>query len=90
VEEGALVKELAPGSGSEKAGVKVGDIVTSVDGSAVRSMDDLILLIRRHKAGDVVKIKVLRAGKPVDLEVTVLDRPADYSGSATETPVPQK
>jgi S1-C subfamily serine protease len=90
VEEGALVEELAPGSGALKAGAKVGDVVVAVDGSVVRSMDDLILLVRRHKAGDSVKIKVLRDGKPIELTVTVGDRPAGYSTTSTATPAPKK
>ena len=90
VEEGALVEELAPGSGASKAGVKVGDVVVAVDGSDVRSMDDLILLVRRHKAGDAVKIKLLRDGKPIELTVTVGDRPAGYSATTTATPAPKK
>jgi S1-C subfamily serine protease len=88
VEEGALVEELAPGSGAAKAGVKVGDIVVAVDGSDVRSMDDLILLVRRHKASEAVKIKLLRDGKPLELSVTVGDRPAGYSATPTATPTP--
>ena len=90
VEEGAFVNKVEPGSGAQKAGVKAGDVVVAVDGADVRTMDDLILLIRRHKAGDVVKIKVLRGGKPLDLNVTVGDRPAAFSGTATATPTPKK
>ena len=90
VNEGALAKEITPGSGSQKAGVKVGDVVVAVDGANVRSMDDLILLIRRHKAGDVVKIKIVRDGKTQELAVTVGDRPADFSATATQTPTPKK
>jgi S1-C subfamily serine protease len=90
VEEGALVDDLTQGSGAEKAGVKVGDVVVAVDGADVRSMDDLILLIRRHKAGDVVKLKLLRSGSPLELSVTVGDRPADYSATPTATPAPKK
>jgi S1-C subfamily serine protease len=90
VQEGALVEELAPGSGSAKAGVKVGDVVVSVDGQDVRSMDDLILLVRRHKAGDAVKIKLIRDGKPIELSITVGDRPAGYSATSTATPTPKK
>ena len=90
VQEGALVKEIAPDSGSAKAGVKVNDVVVAVDGQDVRSMDDLILLVRRHKAGDTIKLKVIRDGKPVELTVTVGDRPAGYSSTETATPAPQK
>ena len=89
VEEGAFVEELAPDSGAAKAGVKVGDVVVAVDGADVRSMDDLILLVRRRKAGDTVKIKLLRDGKPVELSVTVGERPAGYSATSTATPMPK-
>jgi S1-C subfamily serine protease len=90
VTEGALVKEITPGSGSQKAGVKLGDVVVAVDGASVRSMDDLILLVRRHKAGDVVKLKLDRGGKTIELEVIVGDRPANFSATTTSTPTPKK
>lgn len=89
VKEGALVKEVAAKSGSEKAGVKVGDIVTAVDGIDIRSMDDLILIVRRHKAGDAVKLKIVRAGKPIEISVTVGERPADYAPSTDATTTPK-
>ena len=90
VSEGALVREIAQGSGSQRAGVRVGDVVVSVDGVDVRSMDDLILLVRRRKAGDTVKLKVIRDGKPLELGVKVGDRPADYTTTTTPTPEPKK
>lgn len=90
VQEGALVEDLAPGTGAQKAGVKVGDVVVAVGGADVRSMDDLILLVRRHKDGDVIKLKLIRDGKPVELDVTVGDRPANYSATPTATPTPKK
>jgi len=89
VKEGALVREIAKGSGAEKAGAKVGDIVTAVDDVDVRTMDDLILLVRRHRAGDVIKLKIVRAGKPMELSVTVGERPADFSSATTPTPAPK-
>ncbi len=51
VKEGAYVAEVAKGSGAEKAGVKVDDVVVAVDGAPIRSMDDLILQIRRKQVG---------------------------------------
>jgi len=90
VSEGALVKEVAADSGAAKAGIKVGDIVTAVDGTDVSTMDDLILLVRRHKAGDVIKLKVVRSGKPMEFSVTVGNRPANYSTTTSSTPVPKK
>jgi len=91
VTEGAYVAELAKGSGSEKAGVKVGDVITAVDGAPIRSMDDLILQIRRKKVGDEVTLTVSRDGKSTDVTVAVGDKPAEFSAPSTqptETPKP--
>ena len=93
VQEGALVEQVVKGSGSQKAGVQVGDIVTAVDGKPVRSMDDLILLVRRHAVGDTVALTVLRGGKALSLKMTIGDRPANFSAqtpSTTPTPTPKK
>lgn len=90
--EGAYVVEVTSGSGADKAGVKTGDVVTAVDGQAVRTMDDLILQVRRQQVGDIVKLTLLRDGETVDLEVTVGDKPQDLtaprgqeSSATTET-----
>jgi len=88
VEEGAYVADLAKGSGSEKAGVRIGDVVTAVDGTAIRTMDDLILQVRRKKVGDTVKLSLLRGGAALDVDVTVGDKPADAEslGAPLDTP----
>ncbi len=83
--EGAYVADLAKGSGAEKAGVKVGDVVVAVDGVPVRSMDDLILQVRRKRVGDMVKISVLRDGKPQDFQVKVGDKPANLTTPKQES-----
>ncbi len=82
--EGAYVAEIAKGSGSEKAGVEVGDVITAVDGTPIRSMDDLILQIRRKKVGDEVTLTVARGGQSLDIKVTVGDKPAEFSAPSTE------
>jgi S1-C subfamily serine protease len=94
VEEGAYVADIAKGSGSEKAGVKIGDVVTEVDGTEIRTMDDLILQVRRKQVGDTVSLMILRDGKTVELEVTVGDKPAEYESqngpSTTPTATPNQ
>ncbi len=89
VTEGTWVKELTKGSGAEKAGVQVDDIITAADTSAIRSIDDLILHVRRLQIGDSVKLSILRDGKQLTLDVTVGDKPADLGSSSkppTSTP----
>jgi len=88
VNEGAYVAEIAKSSGAEKGGVKVGDVIVAVDGTKIRSMDDLILQIRRKQVGDEVTLTVSRAGKELDLKVTVGDKPAEFSAPTSPSTEP--
>lgn len=85
VEEGALDVEIARGSGAADADIKVGDIVTKLDGEPVRSMDDLILLVRRKKVGDEVTITLLRGKDEREVKVVIGDKPADLDTGSQET-----
>jgi serine protease Do len=80
--EGILVREVYPGSAAEKAGVKAGDVITSVNGERVRSIGDLRQkLAAKHEAKDkdqTVKIGVLRNKSEVSLTVE-LPAPAPRS-----------
>lgn len=78
VDQGALVGSLTKGAGAEKGGVKVGDVVTAVDSTDIRSMDDLIIQIRRRAIGDTVKLTVRRGDQTLTLDVVVGDKPADF------------
>jgi C-terminal processing protease CtpA/Prc len=71
--EGILVREVYPGSAGEKAGVKAGDVITSVNGERVRTIGDLRQkLAAKREAKDkdqTVKIGVLRNKSEVSLTV---------------------
>ena len=88
VSEGAIVVDLTPNTNAVKAGIKKGDVIVSLDGAPIRSMDDLILAVRKHDVGDVVKVGVVRDGKKLTLTMTVGSKPAnlDTSTPTTETP----
>jgi len=75
VTEGALVVEITKGTMAEKAGLKVDDVIVALDGTPVRSMDDLILQVRRTAVGQKVKVTLWRAGKKMDVQMTVGDKP---------------
>ena len=90
VSEGALVGEIAKGSGAEKAAVKPGDVVVGLGTSTIRSMDDLILQVRRMGMGETTDIKVVRGDSTLTLKITVGDRPANFSAPTSATPSPKK
>ncbi len=65
---GAAIQEVAPGSVAEAAGVKPGDRILAFAGKDVPDGAALPGILRAAKAGDRVKVKVLRDAKEVELE----------------------
>jgi len=72
---GVLVGSVEKDSPAEKAGVKVGDIVTAADGTPVSSARDLSRAVRHRKAGDTMKLDLSRDRAARQLSVTVAERP---------------
>jgi len=69
--EGVLVREVNSGSPAEKAGVKAGDVITSLNGERIRSIGDLRekLSAKRDDKDRTVKLGVLRNHNEVSLTV---------------------
>ena len=62
--QGALVTQVVPGSPADKAGIKINDVVTSVNGHTVRAGGELRNSIGLLRVGDKVEVGLLRDGKP--------------------------
>ncbi|MDZ4655190.1 MAG: trypsin-like peptidase domain-containing protein [Coriobacteriia bacterium] len=73
--EGALVVEITPDTGAAKAGLATDDIIVQLDAERIRSMDDLILAVKRRSVGDVVLVKFYRNGEVTELEMTLGVKP---------------
>ena len=71
VDEGAYIAQVASGSGADKAGLEVGDIVTKIDGKQISSSSDVILQVRSHSVGDTVQVTYNRGGQENTVEVTL-------------------
>lgn len=70
--EGAYVRDVVSGSPAEKAGVKVGDIITRFGQEKIEAdKGGLAQLVNKHKVGDVVQIEVWRDGKLEVLSVAL-------------------
>jgi regulator of sigma E protease len=63
------VAALLPGAPAEKAGLKVGDVIQSVDGGTITLREQLIAAVSK-KANTPVTVAVVRNGAPVDVIVT--------------------
>jgi Do/DeqQ family serine protease len=71
---GALVAGVASGSAAERAGVKTGDIITSINGEAKKDPGELRYAIGLLHVGDKVDIGLLRDGKPRTVTAVVAER----------------
>ena len=72
--EGAVVSSVEHGAPAEKAGLQRLDVITGVDGQAISSPDELVSAISSRRAGETVKLQILRDGKAQTLAVKLGDR----------------
>ncbi|HNY60612.1 MAG TPA: trypsin-like peptidase domain-containing protein [Caldisericia bacterium] len=65
---GAYIAVVEKG-GAQEAGIQRGDIVTAIDGKEVADFEGLLVEVRNHQVGDVVKIRVSRDGREMTFNV---------------------
>jgi hypothetical protein len=68
---GVMISKIVEDSAAFRAGLAVGDIITSVDGESVESPVDLLRSIRSHDEGDTVTVEVFRAGRVEAIAATL-------------------
>ncbi len=68
---GVVVSAVAPEGPAAKAGIRAGDIVHSLNGRRLRGGGNLMNLLAKHAAGDVVKIGIIRNDVSSEVEVTL-------------------
>ena len=68
---GALVTQVIPGSPADDAGIREGDVITTIDGTFVESMEDLAAVIRSIPPGEEVTLEVERDDATLELTTTL-------------------
>ena len=71
VPQGAYIVEIIESSPAEKAGLEEGDIVTKMDGQALKGDNSLAKIINEKKVGDRVALVVWRDGEELEIEVVL-------------------
>lgn len=74
---GVLLSEVHIDQPADKAGLRPGDLIQSIDGTTVDESSDLIRLIGRHRAGERIKVGLLRNGKSIVVDAKLGKRPSE-------------
>ncbi len=73
-ENGVKFSDVRPGSPAAKAGFKAGDVLVQFGDKPIHNLYDFTDALRRSKVGDVVDVRVLRDGKPINAPVKLEQR----------------
>src|SRR5271165_1888199 len=68
---GAVVTEVEPSSPGGKAGLKIGDVISKLNGQSVTDAGQLQMEVGQKQPGDTIKLEVVRDGKTMTLAVTL-------------------
>jgi serine protease Do len=78
---GAVVTQVDPDAPGGKAGLKVGDVITELNGKPVTNAGELQMQVGQKRPGDTIQLGVMRDGKTTDVPVT-LEAMSAANGSA--------
>ena len=81
---GAIIAGVIRGGPADKAGIKLGDVLLEIDGKAVSDSAGMLNLIAQLKPGGTATLKLLRAGKRIELAVLIGKRPKPQRRANTE------
>ncbi len=71
---GVIVGEVAPRSPAAAAGVRIGDLIQTLDGEPVKNFRELTVMLAKREAGDKIKLQVVRDTHNTELNVTLARR----------------
>lgn len=72
--EGIYIKTIDNFSAAEKAGLKIGDIIIEVDGTSVKTMNELNTIKNKHAIGEQLKLKINREGTELEITITLQEQ----------------
>jgi serine protease Do len=73
-DHGVVIDHVEAGSPAERAGLKYGDVILSVDGRPIKNADELVVIVSDTEIGKRLRLEYLRDGKRLTTDVEVGDR----------------
>ena len=91
IKEGLLIRTVSPGGSAAGAGLRglsqdgsgelvLGDIITSIDGTKINSLDELYRLLDKKQIGDTIQVEIYRGNKTQTIAVKLMPLPAAVQG----------
>ena len=71
--KGVYIRNIGQDSPAEKAGLKIGDIITSFDNKSVSTMFDIDLIKNSHNIGDKINLEVYRSGEKINTTIELIE-----------------
>jgi Do/DeqQ family serine protease len=86
--QGVLVSQVTDGSAAQKAGIRPGDVITSINGQTIKSNSELRNAIGLSRVGDTLDVALIRERKPIHVTAVITDLPAAKSVEAAKPATP--
>jgi serine protease Do/serine protease DegQ len=85
--QGVLVSQVNEGSAAEKAGIKPGDVIVSINGQSIKSNSELRNAIGLSRVGDKLEVSLIRDRKPLQVTAVITEQPvASTAGARSSVP----
>jgi serine protease Do len=82
--QGAFVAELTPGGPAGKAGIRPGDVITTVNNQQIKGAGDVVDYVSNQNIGAKVTLHYVRDGKPAQTQVALAELPDEDQRQAGE------
>ena len=89
VQAGVIIYSVEEGSAADKAGLKRDDVITKVDDTEIKTVEDLNAAKKKYSAGDSATLTVYRDGQTITVDIVWGAVPAEEKPQDTQQPQEQ-
>jgi Do/DeqQ family serine protease len=82
--QGVLVSQVTEGSAADKAGIKPGDVITSINNQPIKSNSELRNAIGLARVGDKLEVAIIRDSKPQVITAVITELPQAAPSAGTK------